>query len=67
MIELFAKIVSGQKLLTIFAKKFIADVWQDPKNTSEGCYNNVAPTLFQRQGFVTTFQQTLFSFLVPAV
>ena len=32
--ELLAKIVKGRKSLTIFAKSFMLDVWQDSEHTS---------------------------------
>ena len=34
-IDLFANIVNGQKPLTIFAKSYILDVWQDSVSIAE--------------------------------
>ena len=50
--ELFAKIVDGWKLLTIFEKSFILDIWRNSDYTSEGYLTtsllNIILILFKR-------------------
>ena len=38
MIELFAKVINGWKLLTIFARSYISDVWQGSEYDSHYFY-----------------------------
>ena len=38
MIELFAKVVNGWKLLTIFARSYISDIWQGSEYDSHYFY-----------------------------